>query len=393
MPGRGSLPRAVWVLGWVSLATDAASEAIYPLLPFFLTHVLGAGVLTLGVVEGAADAASSLLKILSGAVADRWRVKRPLVLAGYALSSTVRPLIALARIWPHVFVVRFLDRVGKGIRSAPRDALLAGWATHSNRGRVFSFHRGMDHAGAVVGPLLATLFLWVYPGQYRALFAATIVPGVVSVMLIFFLIREPADAAPASRADGVGIRVADVRRGLKGARGRFMLVLSVFTLGNSTDAYLLLKLSQALGDIAIVPIVWSALHIVKASVSFAAGSWSDRYGRRLVIGLGWLVYAVVYLGFATSTSSTSLILWFLLYGCYFGLAEGAEKALIADLAPSSDRGVAFGIYAAIQGLGALAASLLFGTIWIAFGPAAAFTTGAVLATVAVCGLFAVDGRV
>ncbi len=178
----------------MSLATDAASEAIYPLLPFFLIQVLGAGAVSLGIVEGAAEAANSVLKILSGRLADRSRAKRPIVIAGYALSSAVRPLIALAQSWTHVFTVRLVDRIGKGIRGAPRDAMLATWATPSTRGKVYGFHRAMDHAGAVVGPAVASLFLLFYPGEYRTLFALTIVPGAIAVLLIFF-VREEGDTS------------------------------------------------------------------------------------------------------------------------------------------------------------------------------------------------------
>ncbi len=185
-----SLPRPVWLLGWVSLATDAASEAIYPLLPFFLTQVLGAGAVSLGVVEGAAEAVSSLLKIASGRLADRTRAKRPLVLAGYVLSSAVRPLVALAQTWTQVFAVRLVDRVGKGIRGAPRDAMLAGFATPATRGQVYGFHRAMDHAGATIGPLLATAFLFFRPGEYRTLFALAIIPGAIAVLLIFFVAED-----------------------------------------------------------------------------------------------------------------------------------------------------------------------------------------------------------
>ena len=184
-----SLPRPVWLLGWVSLATDSATEAIYPLLPFFLTRVLGASAVSLGIVEGAAEAVSSILKIVSGRVADRAPAKRPLVLFGYGMSSIARPFIALTTTWLQVFTVRVLDRVGKGIRSAPRDAMLALWATPRTRGKVYGFHRAMDHTGAVVGPVLASLFLFVYPDHYRTLFALTVVPGAIAVGLIF-LVRE-----------------------------------------------------------------------------------------------------------------------------------------------------------------------------------------------------------
>jgi len=395
----------------VSLATDAASEAIYPLLPFFLTQVLGAGAVSLGIVEGAAEAANSVLKILSGRLADRSRAKRPIVIAGYALSSAVRPLIALARSWTHVFTVRLVDRIGKGIRGAPRDAMLATWATPTTRGKVYGFHRAMDHAGAVVGPVVASLFLWFYPGEYRTLFALTIIPGAIAVLLIFFVREEGVESGYVVSAfrrtvDAPGVPAAPKphsaeggRRTVPGASGRsageplprqlklFLVVLTLFMLGNSTDAFLLLKLTDVAGGVQFVPLMWSALHIVKATVSIIGGSWSDRVGRRAVIAIGWLVYAAVYAGFAISTSLIALLAWFLLYGFYFGFAEGTEKALVADLAPPSRRGFAFGAYTAVQGLGALTASVVFGVIWSAAGPAAAFGFGAALALIATVLLF------
>jgi len=418
---RLGLSRSVWLLGWVSLATDAATEAIYPLLPFFLTHVLGAGAMSLGIIEGAAEAVNSVLKILSGRAADSRAAKRPIVLAGYSISSIARPFIALATSWPQVFTVRVLDRVGKGIRGAPRDAMLATWATPQTRGRVYGFHRAMDHAGAVVGPALASLFLFVYPDRYRTLFALTIVPGAVAVALIFLVdearaggerlrphraedmgilgsvsasARAGGGASAPVEESGAGRAPAPVEERAGGAVGsyrftRFMIVLAVFTLGNSTDAFLLLKLTDTAGGVRLVPLVWSALHVVKAAVSVVGGSWSDRIGRRTVIGTGWLVYAVVYAGFAASRSLVTLTICFLTYGFYFGLAEGTEKALIADLVPSERRGLAFGIYNAVLGLGALAASLVFGLIWRRYGPAAAFGTGASLALVATLLLFVI----
>ena len=380
------LPRPVWLLGWVSLATDAATEAVYPLLPFFLTQVLGAGALALGIVEGAAEGANSILKILSGRLADRSRSKRPLVLIGYGVSSFVRPLIALAGTWAHVFTVRLVDRVGKGVRGAPRDAMLAAWTTPSTRGKVYGFHRAMDHAGAVVGPLLASVFLLAYPGEYRTLFALTIVPGAIAFLLIFFVREDGGGAEPAARGSAAEPEASAVA--LPPRFTRFMLVLALFTLGNSTDAFLLLKLTDAAGGAAYIPLMWAALHVVKASVSVVGGSWSDRIGRRAVIAVGWLVYAAVYAGFAVSSSLPALLAWFLAYGFYFGLTEGTEKALVADLAPASRRGVAFGIYNAVQGLGALAASVIFGVIWTAIGPSAAFGFGGALALVSTVLLFA-----
>ena len=399
------LPRPVWLLGWVSLATDSATEAIYPLLPFFLTRVLGAGAVSLGVLEGAAEAVNSALKIVSGRVADRSPRKRPLVLFGYAISSIARPFIALATTFTQVFIVRVLDRVGKGVRGAPRDAMLAVWTTPGTRGKVYGFHRSMDHIGAVVGPALASVFLWFYPEHYRTLFALTIVPGAMAVALIFLVpekevrlqseVRLKPDTTYRSAA-GMAVK-SDVMSGsssaeasakavsriptpLSGEFTAFMFVLTLFTLGNSTDAFLLLKLTDVAGTARFVPLMWAALHVVKAV---------DRIGRRAVIVLGWLVYAVVYAGFAISGSLRALVAWFLVYGFYFGFAEGTEKALVADLAPPDRRGFAFGVYNAVQGLGSLAASIVFGLVWKWYGDAAAFGLGAVLALTASALLFTV----
>lgn len=383
------LPRPVWLLGWVSLATDSASEAIYPLLPFFLTRVLGAGAVALGILEGAAEAVNSILKIVSGRMSDRSRRKRPLVLFGYGVSSIARPFVAITTTWAQVFLVRMLDRVGKGVRGAPRDAMLATWTTPTTRGKVYGFHRSMDHIGAVVGPALASLFLWFYPDQYRRLFALTIVPGAIAVALIFFVAERSVDGDPPAARDArrSSVEIHPSEGGLPREFTAFMLVLTLFTLGNSTDAFLLLKLTDVAGTARFVPLMWAALHVVKAAVSVVGGSWSDRVGRRTVIAIGWLVYAVVYAGFAISRVLPALFAWFLLYGFYFGFAEGTEKALVADLTPADRRGFAFGVYNAVQGLGGLAASVVFGLVWRSFGAAAAFGLGATLALSATAALF------
>ncbi len=366
-------PRAVWLLGWVSLATDAATEAIYPLLPFFASVFSDVRPRrrrdVSGVVEGAAEAVSSVLKIASGRTADRSRSKRPLVLFGYSLSSIAWPFIAITATWPQVFAIRVLDRVGKGLRSAPRDAMLASWATPATRGRVYGFHRAMDHLGAVVGPTLASIFLFFYPEHYRTLFALTIVPGAIAVTLIFFVPEQAQSVQP------VRWREAHPATPMPRDFTAFMIVLALFTFGNSTDAFLLLKLTDVAGTVKWIPLMWAGLHVVKAGISVVGGSWSDRVGRRTVIGIGWVVYAAVYAGFAASGSLPALLSWFLVYGVYFGFAEGTEKALVADLAPADRRGFAFGIYNAVQGLGALAASVLFGLIWQLSGARAAFGTG------------------
>ncbi len=387
---RFGLSRPVWLLGWVSLFTDMASEIVYPLLPLFLTQVLGAGAMSLGVIEGAAEAANSALKILSGWLADRWRSQKKLVLLGYGIASAVRPLIGFATAWPQVLAIRFSDRLGKGIRGAPRDAMLADFAPAEARGRVFGFHRAMDHAGAVTGPLLATAFLYFQPGNYRTLFFLTIIPGII---VILFILRvpepertraKPADAKDLEPHGGNGhASVWNLGRRFYLA----MVVILLFSLGNASDAFLLLRLSNLGVKSVWIPLLWSALHVVKVGSSLAGGALSDRFGRRGLIALGWLWYALVYAGFGYFDTKGTVIAIFLSYGLYFGLTEGNEKAWVADMAPKHARGTAFGIYNAALGVGTLAASLIFGAIWTRVSPYAAFLTGATLAIAAALLLF------
>jgi MFS family permease len=384
---RRPFPPAVWLLGWVSLLTDAASEAIYPLLPFFLTSVLGGGPVALGLIEGIAEGTNSVLRIVSGRVADRTRARRRLVVAGYTLSSAARPLIALATAWWQVLVIRFSDRVGKGVRSAPRDAMLACWADPADLGRVYGFHRAMDHAGAVVGPLAASVFLLAAPGQYRTLFLLTAVPGAIAVALVW-RVRD-VDADVDKRSDAGFERTTTSVGADRHAHPRlprpffaYAAVVAIFTLGNSSDAFLLLRLTEAAGGPAFIPLIWALLHVVKAGLSTYGGSLSDRVGRKPVLVASWVVYAIVYAGFAFSASFTALTAWLLVYGVHFALAEGTEKAMVADLAPPALRGTAFGIFHGIAGFGSLLASVVFGLVWKTWGAPAAFGLGASLALVA-----------
>jgi MFS family permease len=382
-----SLPRGVWRLGWVSFFTDFASEMVYPLLPLFLTRVLGASAMSLGVVEGVADAANSVLKVATGRISDRWNRRKPLVVFGYALSSSVRPLMALAGAWVHVLALRFVDRLGKGVRGAPRDAMLARLASDTTRGRVFGFHRGMDHAGAVAGPLAAALFLFFYPGEYRTLFALTIIPGVVVILLVATLPRDEAADGPVQfSVDPVSPlfprSLRHLRFQLPPTLWRVLSVIFLFSLGNASDAFLLLRLSDVGVAAVWIPLLWAALHVVKSSSSILGGRWSDRVGRKGLIVSGWLWYAAIYAGFAYFDGAAALIALFIAYGIYFGLTEGTEKALVADLAPRHAHGTAFGIYNGLLGAGALASSLLFGWLWTATGPEIAFTTGAAIAVAA-----------
>ena len=376
------IPRPVWFLGLTSLFTDAATEMIYPLLPVYLSRVLGAGAVSLGIIEGVAEGVNSLLKVISGYWTDRSKRRRPIVIGGYAISSIARPFIAVTTSWPQVLVIRALDRVGKGIRGAPRDVLLARFATPTTRGRIYGFHRAMDHTGAIVGPLLATVFLFFMPEQYRLLFGLTAIPGAIAVAMLFFVDEdaEPAGVVANPKAQSPKPKAQSGK--LPGRVIALLAVLLVFGLGNSADAFLLLRLSDALGGATYVPLLWAAIHVVKASLSTWGGSLSDQFGRKRVIIAGWIVYALVYFGFATSAGATAFIAWFLFYGLYFALAEGAEKALIADLTPADRRGAAFGWYNATIGVGALIASILFGELYEQFGAPVAFMTGAALAGVA-----------
>jgi MFS family permease len=377
------LPRSVKLLGYTSLLTDAATEAIYPLLPIYVTRVLGGSPAALGIIEGAADATASVLKVLAGRWSDRAGRRKPFVLAGYTIAGLVRPLIAFATFWQHVFVVRLADRVGKGLRGAPRDAMLGALAASGQRGRVFGYHRAMDHAGAVLGPLFATAFLYFAPGEYRLLFGLTIFPGLMAIGMLL-LVPDIASGRSDGPADLPSLASAQKLQhtAMPSALKRYLVILAIFTLGNSTDAFLLLRLSDAGLDTSYLPLAWAGLHVIKSGLSTYGGRMSDRLGRRTLIIAGWVFYAVVYAGFALATTLAPLLAWFFVYGVHFALVEGSEKALVADLAPAAQQGTAFGWYNAVLGFGALGASVLFGFLWQQFGPATAFLTGAGLAIAA-----------
>lgn len=361
----------VLILGLVSFFTDVSSEMIYPLLPLFLTGVLGAGPVFLGAIEGVAESTASLLKLISGIVSDRVRSRKRLVLAGYAISSLMRPLIGSAGSPLTVLLIRTGDRVGKGIRTSPRDALIADSVDPSVRGKAFGFHRSMDHAGALVGPLVATFLLAYFISDLRRLFFLAGIPGIAAVLLIVWKVREaPRVIQPRTRLRLTALPPGPLRR--------YLLILFLFTLGNSSDAFLLLK-AGAVGTPAYrLPLLWAFFHLVKMLSTMPFGALSDRIGRRSVIVAGWCVYALSYLGFGLARSEIEIWLIFALYGIFFGLTEGAEKAFVADLARDAEVGAAFGWFNFAVGAGALPASLLFGSIWQQEGSLAPFLFGATL---------------
>lgn len=380
------IPLTVWALGAVSFFTDVSSEMIYPLMPAFLAGALGASAAQIGLIEGLAETTASLLKIISGAWADRSRRRKPLVLLGYGLSGAMRPLIGLAPTWLTVLGLRFTDRIGKGIRSAPRDALIADVTPPNRRGAAFGIHRAMDHAGAVVGPLLAMLLLNVFSLPIRHVFLWAALPALLAMFVIVYGVREK-HVSPIPRAqdrDSAQEKPAPLLRwsALPARFKRVLLILILFTLGNSTDAFLLLRLNEAGVAPGWIASLWAALHVVKMTATTWGGRLADRVPRLYLMAVGWLIYAMVYVGFARISQPSALIAVFLSYGLYFGLTEPAEKAWVADSVPAELRGTAFGYYHLAIGIGALPASLLFGAIWKWAGSSAAFLTGAALAAFA-----------
>ena len=373
---RPRLPAAVYALGATSLLNDAASEMIYPLMPLFLTVSIGAGAATLGIIEGSADALSSVLKLVSGQVSDRLGRRKPLVVAGYVLASLARPLVAFARTAAFVLVVRLVDRVGKGLRSSPRDALIADVTPPALHGRAFGVHEAMDHAGAVIGPLLAYALLQVGLGT-RTVFLLSAIPALAACLLVAGLVREPPRPAPAPPAasppPSPGGTV--LSRPFLG----YLAAVTLFALGNSSDAFLILRAHEAGLPWDAAPLLWSVHHLIKAAIGAWAGGLADRLGRRWALALGWLVYAGIYVGFAFAHSRTAVVALFVAYGLHFALVAGAQKAVVAELVPAFARARGFGVYHMCVGLAALPASVLFGVLYQRWGGTAAFLTGAALA--------------
>lgn len=375
--GRARLSRNVRLLGLISLVNDVAGEMIFPLVPAFLRDVLRAGPGVLGLVEGVADATASVVKLWSGALSDRAGKRKLFVVVGYASGAVSRPLVGLAAAAWQVFVVRFVDRFGKGIRAAPRDAMIADATEPALRGRAFGYNRAMDHLGAVVGPAVAFGFLWLWPGQMRALFLLAAVPGLIVVLLVVFGLRERPIQAPAAKEFRFTLAPFDRRFRL------YLLALVVFSLGNSTDAFILLRLMDLGLDSTFVPLAWGAFHLVKSAGSYLAGPAVDRFGPRPLIVTGWIIYAAVYVGFALAGGVGEGWALLLTYGAFYALAEPAERTLAANLVGPERQGLAFGWFNFAVGIAALPASVIFGLIYQAIGAQAAFAWGAALALLAV----------
>jgi MFS family permease len=381
------LPRAVVTLGLVSLFTDLSSEMIIPLLPAFLTSQLGASATFFGLIEGAAETTAALLKLASGAWSDRMDRRRPLVLFGYGLSAMSRPVMALCTQPWHALVVRISDRVGKGLRSAPRDALLAASIPTESHGWAFGFHRSMDHAGAMLGALLATVFLQL-GCTTRQVFWIAAIPGVFAVIAILLGVKEAKGAASGAVSPRAKLSWSAQPQELKG----FLTMLAIFTLANSSDSFLLLKAGEVGIPLPLVPLLWIVLHITKALTNLVGGRWSDRLGALPVIRCGWLVYGVVYFLFGFASAAWQIWALFVCYGLYHGLTEGAEKSLVARFGLPGQKGSAFGLYHAVCGIVALPASVFTGLMWQHLGSRWALTACGGIALVAATGLSLLGDR-
>jgi MFS family permease len=385
------LPRNVLALSFVSFLNDTSSDIIYPLLPAFLALSLGASPFAIGLIEGFAESVASLLKLGSGYLSDKFSTRKLPVLIGYALAAVTRPFLAFVTSWPQVLVVRMTDRVGKGIRGAPRDALIAESVEPAERGFAFGFNRAADHLGAVFGPVVAFILLYFFAvdsenptlPEYQKVFIFASVPVILGLGVIAFFVKERAHEHAHAAPPNLSLR------GFDGNYKRFLLVIALFTLSNSTDAFLLLRATQTGISPVFLPLVWMTLHVSKVIFSLAGGGLSDRIGRKATILIGWSVYALVYVGFAFAAAEWQIWVLFIVYGVYFGMTEGVEKAFVADMVPQEKRGTAYGLYNLAFGITVFPASLLFGFLWTKFDASTAFLVSAVISAAAVCMLLLV----
>ena len=381
----------VFFLGIVSLLTDVSSEMIFTLVPLFLFNVLRIGTPIIGLIGGLSESADAVFRIFSGWLSDRVGRRKPLAVVGYSISTIVKPFMYLASSWGGVLAVRFGDRVGKGIRTSPRDALVADSVSAGERGRGFGLHRAMDTFGAVLGLAIAALIIYLVQGggfelnlkTYQWLVLVGVVPAVVAVVVLLLFVREKKKPA----ASGTGFLAGFKKAGSFDTRFKlFLVVMAVFTLGNSSDFFVILRAQDLGSSVIYVVLMLVVFNIAYAVTALPAGVLSDRLGRRRVIILGWFIYALVYVGFALASELWQVWLLFAGYGLYYGVVEGVARAFVADLVPEEKRGTAYGLYHGVVGLTLLPASLIAGWLWQAVSPAAPFYLGAGLAFIAMLGM-------
>lgn len=373
---RRPLHRNVWVLGWTSLLNDASSEMVIPVLPMFITGMLKASVASLGIIEGVAESAASLLRLGTGALSDRVGRRKPFIVFGYGLSALARAGFAMANAWQAVLGLRFSDRLGKAVRTPARDALLADSLDPRDYGRGFGLHKSMDTLGAIVGPIAAFVLLSLFPGDYRRVFLYSIVPGALSVLVLLLFVRA-VEHAPAAFRGWRG-----EWRALSAPFRRFLFVDALFRLGSSSLAFVLLRAHDAGFAAAHVPLVYLVYNVVFAGLSYPLGHLSDRTGRRRMIVWGYVLFAGTYALFALAATPALIVVGLALLGAHSALIEGQQRGLVADLVASERRGTAYGLYHLMVGVALLPASIMAGALWDRFGASVAFLADAGLALVA-----------
>lgn len=370
------IKKNVVVLGMVSFFTDVSSEMIYPVIPIFLTATLGAPVSIVGLIEGVAESTASILKAFSGWLSDLLERRRPFIVIGYTLSSFAKPLLFLAGIWQVVLISRFLDRVGKGLRTSARDAMIADVTEPDYRGKAFGFHRAMDTFGACTGPLAAILLLSMFRENLRIIFLIAFVPALVAVLLLVFLLKEARSSPRRSQIPGFG-KVLKLDPALE----RFFIASAIFAIGNSSDAFLILR-SKDLGLSTTMVILAYVLYNISYSLfSTPLGALSDRVGRKNIMIIGYVIFAVIYAGFGMVTSSKAVWILFPVYGLYIAMTDGVGKALVSDMSRKDERGTVLGLYHFILGIFAFFASLVAGLLWTHIGVQAPFLYGAATAVI------------
>ena len=375
MKNKFGISKNVFVLGLVSFFNDVASEMIYPLVPIFLTSILGAPVAIVGLIEGIAESAASVLKVVSGWLSDKWRKRKPFVVAGYSFSAISKILLSLAFSWPVVLFARFIDRFGKGTRTSARDALITESSENLVRGRAFGFHRALDTLGAVVGPLIALLAIHFLDNKFRLIFFLAFIPAFIGILLLLFFVKEKKKEANSSPTFHFNWRNLDPSFKI------FLLISFIFALGNSSDAFLILR-AQNLGlSVILVVLAYVLFNFTYAIFSIPAGIISDKIGPRKVLLAGFLLFSAVYLFFGLAHSSLLLWLLFPVYGIYMALTEGVGKAYISNLVPQEKTGTAFGVYQTTIGLTTFFASLIAGLFWTYIDASAPFIFGSIIAII------------
>jgi len=366
--------RNVFISGLVSFFMDISSEMIYPLIPLFLSNVLGVNKSVIGLIEGIAESTASVLRVFSGWFSDKIGTRKWLMAAGYGISTCSRPIVALASAWHHVMGSRFIDRFGKGVRTAPRDAIIAESAEKAYLGRAFSFHRALDTMGAVVGPALAFFFLGIFSNDYRKIFWLSMIPGVIAVLLIVFFITEKKKKKTAqAERPKLTLRHFDWRF------KSFVMIATIFAVGNSSDVFLILRAQQIGIQTAMIPAVYLLFNLIYSLSSIPAGIAADRFGKKRVILSGFVLFAVLYYLFAVAVDAGTVWILFGFYGLFMGLTEGIQKAFLTTIIPNDFKATAFGVYNTATGLAMFPASLAGGWLWDHVSPSATFYFGSITA--------------